>query len=129
MTSKMDRAEMLEIVEYGVRVLALPYDLQVNVFGGAEGITEDLMEYWEGATCYLKMAGGGTSQQEDVVDHIETLLNEFEPNDPFWLNEHLRDDPRWDQLREMAKELIAAFGWEGGVPDVSLRHETIIVVK
>lgn len=129
MTSEMIRTEMLEIVEYGARVLALPYDLQVSVFGDAEGISEDLMEYWEDAICYLKMAGGVTLAQQEIVNCIEDFLNAFEPSDPFWLNEHLRSDPRWDELRRLAKDLIAAFGWSGGVPDISLRHETIIVVK
>lgn len=129
MTSKMSRAEMLDILEYAARVLALPYDLQVSVFGDAAGITEDLMEEWEDGVCYLRMAGGGTLEQQEIVNRINDLLSQFGPSDPFWLNQHLRSDPCWDTIRGMAKDLLAAFGWAEGVPDVALRHETIIVVK
>lgn len=129
MTSKMSRAEMLDILEYGARVLALSYDLQVSVFGGTEGITEDLVEAWEDGVRYLRMAGGGTLEQQQAVDLIDDFLSAFEPNDPFWLNQHLRSDPGWDTLRGMAKDLLASFGWVEGIPDISLRHETIIVVE
>ena len=129
MTSKMNRADMLDIMEYGARVLALPYDLQESVFGSAEGITEDLVEAWEDGICYLRLAGGGTPEQQKAVDLIDSFLSEFEPNDPFWLNQRLRSDPRWDTLRGMAKGLLASFGWAEAVPDISLRHETIIVVE
>ena len=129
MTSKMSRTEMLDILEYGARVLALPYDLQVSVFGDAEGITEDLMEAWEDGTCYLNMAGGGSIEQQKVVNLIDDFLSEFESDDPFWLNQNLRSDPSWDVLRGMAKDLLVSFGWVEGVPDVSLRHETIIIAE
>jgi hypothetical protein len=129
MQKQMTRDEMLGFLEWGAKVLALPYDAQVAFYGDAEGITEDLIDQWGDGVLYLGIAGGETAEQRQAVNRIEDALTAIDdPDSAFWLNAALRESDGWQQIRAMAKEVLKAFGWNEGPPDDSLRMVHFITV-
>jgi hypothetical protein len=129
MTKRMTRQQMLNFLEWGAKVLALPYEAQVVLYGDGEGITEGLLDHWDDGVLYLGLAGGATPGQLLAVDRIEERLDAIDDSEsPFWLNQQLRESLGWEEIRSMAKDVLAAFGWSEGVPERSLRMETIFVV-
>lgn len=64
----------------------------------------------------LQMVGHDkfSDEQRTAVQALDEILDRMsgEENASFWTEEALRADPTWDQIRSIAKAVVATFGWE-----------------
>ena len=101
-----------------LQILACESQNQINHFNpGSDIIGELYMDYWG----YSQAIGTYWEISQDQVTRLAVLRDFFNSlNNPatgdFWTVEALSSDPRWEQVRSLAKQALNAFNWPIVVP-------------
>lgn len=110
----------LDRLKYAVQALALPSETQLHLFPDfvckADELALDFCNGYE--TILNQLTPGLTTRQIQVLNALDKLLNSIsgENNSPLWTDDALRTDPSWAKVRDLAQEVLAAFGWPLDVP-------------
>jgi hypothetical protein len=106
--------------QWAVQALAQPANVQPTLFPSFVVVADELaleFDHW------MKVAGAevGASWspvQRGAVTALDRLLAEMSgPGKPeFWLGEACLHHPIWSEVRQLASEVLFAFGWSPGLP-------------
>ena len=101
-----------------LQVLACDSQNQINHFPPGVDIIGELFMDYEG---YSEAIGTYWEISQDQVIRLAVLRDFFYSlNNPassdFWNVEALSSDPRWEQVRSLAKQALTAFNWPIEVP-------------
>ena len=104
----------MEKLKWSVLALAQAADVQRSLFLGPTPTGDELALAFEDglATFTFERA---TESQQSTLESLDQKLSSLsgEEHADFWLvEERLHIDPRWDEIRSLAKAVAYAFGWE-----------------
>lgn len=72
-------------------------------------------DHWSTAVrSFWKLSDRQMALLEAINGYLESLSGE--DNIAFWSDQALFDDPRWEEVRTMAKATLESFGWDVDVP-------------
>ena len=101
-----------------LQVLACESQNQINYFNPGSDIVGELYMDYLG---YSQAIGTYWEISQDQVTRLAVLRDFFYSLDKpamgdFWTVEALSSDPRWEQVRSLAKQALTAFNWPIEVP-------------
>jgi hypothetical protein len=110
-----------EIVELKptVQALALDAEAQIALFPDFVFVGDEMVsEFGEAVAAYRRSRSGVDSPMQalSALDaHIDELTTV--DDDDLWFDpDRLRQDAAWARMRELAQDVLAAFGWPQEVP-------------
>jgi hypothetical protein len=104
--------------KHSIQALALPADEQLAYFPDFVCKADELALNFDGANVLRYTSEYFTEQQCSLLKDIDSQfdLMSAQKNSGLWTDEALRENPLWERIREMAKELLKTFDWENEVP-------------
>src|SRR5688500_279538 len=94
-------------------VLALPAEEQAGV-NGPGCLACDLFNDFDNVRrAALANMPQLPNEQRALLDRIDAAIEAMEPADFECFNDEIVERPAWQQLRELAADALAAFGWAG----------------
>jgi hypothetical protein len=121
---------VLEQLCYSLQLLASPAQAQLNHFPvGWVVLTDEMVldfDHWiQCLSAYWKPS----NEQLVQLSRLDDFLSEMSASlhSDFWTDEALSSDPKWEQVRTLAKTALVGFGWSVEVPSpVREEHEVLI---
>jgi hypothetical protein len=77
-------------------------------------LSADYDHFAECVSTYWELSPDQETQLKDLQRFFQEL-DCPEPSD-FWMEEALFSDPRWDEIRQLARQALPFFGWPVEVP-------------
>ena len=114
--------------QHALQALALPAVVQVQLFPDFVCKADELalnFDHW--SSCMLAWYRDTlTPAQRDPIDAIDHHLARMSGthNAALWTDEALHEAPEWNEVRQLARHALAAFGWEETTPP-SYEHEYV----
>src|SRR5260370_2496967 len=115
---------VLKQLRLTLQLLASPPQAQLSHFPAHTVVvvlTDEMaldLEHWvQCVPTYWKLSQEQTAKLttlDDFLDKMSTSLNRA-----FWRDEALSTDPRWEEVRSLAKEALDSFGWPSEVPPLA----------
>jgi hypothetical protein len=107
----------LPILERAVLALAQPADVQLSLFPDFVCKADELaLDFEDGTYELAEYEQEITAEQRAAFDALDALLTSMSGPTGFWTEEALQAHPTWELIRERAKAVVLAFGWELRVP-------------
>jgi hypothetical protein len=107
-------------LRHSVQALAQPADEQIALFPDFVVVGDELALDFESALERFRAdAVSAPAQAVATVNALNAYLEQLSgpQNEDFWLDEaRLREDPRWNQVRQLALAVLEAFGWPNVTP-------------
>lgn len=122
------RSGMLTRLRHTLQALAMPAKVQLGLFPDfvckADELALDFGHYYEVVLDNLGPAF--TAEQRARLRALDERLGEMSgaANAALWTEEGLHTQEDWAAIREQAREVLAALGWEVAIPP-SYSHEYI----
>ncbi len=114
----MSPSQLLEQLKWSLQALALPADSQLQQFPDFVVITDELMlefDNWRQAA-----AGAQTfsAEQQTALERLDRLFDQMSDADAadFATEAALREHPRWQEARDLARRALETFGWSYEIP-------------
>lgn len=108
----------MEKLKWSVLALAQDADVQRSLFLGPTPTGDELaLAFEDGLTSFKH--DRATESQRSTLQALDQQLSSLsgEHHADFWLvEENLQVDPRWEEIRSLAKAVASAFGWEIAPP-------------
>jgi hypothetical protein len=111
-----DDERILKMLKESLLDLASPAEAQLKLFFPAPPCIDDLaieFDHWyRAATTPSALPNSRiNSRQELLLKRIDTLLDEMsgEENQELWTIDALKSNPKWERIRELAKEALELF--------------------
>ena len=110
-------------LQYALQTLALPVTAQLRLHARDGCRVEELalaFDRWQ-AKARRELADGLTCEQVEILSRLDRklLILSGSRYKPTWSDEALRQSAEWRQVREIAREALAKFGWPLDVPPVA----------
>jgi hypothetical protein len=114
-------------LQHAVQALALPADIQLSLFPDfvckVDELALDFDNWWlciKGRpTTYTTEQLNALNALDDELTRMSGKLHSF-----LWTEDALRQDKRWEEVRNLAKRVSSTFGWANEIPP-SYAHEYI----
>ena len=104
-----------------LQALAQPAVDQLQLFPGSPYVGEELAVEFESALIACRESGVSWGDSAATALHkLDAFMDSMsgEDHEDFWLDPHkLHVDPRWERMRLLALDALAAFDWSSAVPD------------
>lgn len=101
--------------------LAQPAAIQVSLFPDFAVVGDELaLSFDEALTAHRASLSPLSVPQSTALDALDGYLSELSGphNETFWLDRSaLATDPRWQRVRDLARDTLQAFAWQLDVPD------------
>lgn len=110
---------VLEQLCHSLQLLASPAQAQLSHFPAGWVVLTDEMaldfDHW--AQC-LSTYWKPSNEQLVQLSRLDDFLSKMSTSlySDFWTDEALSSDPRWEQVRTLAKAALVSFGWSIEVP-------------
>lgn len=121
---------VLEHLCHALQLLASPAQAQLSHFPAGWVVLADEMaldfDHW--ARCvspYWKLSPGHRVQLSRLDDFLKEMSGSLHRD--FWTDEALSSDPRWEQVRTLARAALVAFGWPIEIPPVAREEQGMLV--
>lgn len=102
-----------ELIE-AVHLLALSAEGQLRALPSYVVVTDELALTF-GDQYDVSVPSGAFGE---ILSRINQRFDEADPGDPFWRQEALFSDPRWQEIREMARSALELVGITPRAPDL-----------
>jgi hypothetical protein len=103
-----------------VQALAQPASVQLGLIPSFAVVGDELvLEFDDALRGFRAEDHPATPAQRDALQQLEALIDHLSgpQNEAFWLDaSQLAVDPRWEEIRSLAKSVRAAFDWPDEVP-------------
>lgn len=120
-----EREEELEarrqMFQWAVQALAQPAEVQRALFPDfvvvADELALDFDHWWR---VFERDFGHQlSSQQREACEALDRLLDEMSgPKPELWTDEGCLNHPKWSEVRQLAANVLTAFGWPADVPPI-----------
>ncbi|QDT42689.1 hypothetical protein Pan241w_27770 [Gimesia alba] len=103
-----------------VLALASPADVQIRLFPQGACIGDELVSDFDHNKLEFVTNHEVTTEQLEAIEVLDEFLTELSgsDNEVFWCDpEPLRDDPRWNRIRELAGAVLQCFNWKYSRPE------------
>jgi hypothetical protein len=119
LTSESKGDGIFEYLCRSLQLLASPAQAQVNHFPAPwVQLTDEMaldFDHWtQCLTTYWKPTPAQMAQLRRLDDFLGEMSSS--PQSDFWTEEALSSDPRWEEVRALAKAVLVSFGWPIEVP-------------
>jgi len=121
---------VLTQLRLSLQLLAAPAQAQISHFPAHHVVLTDEMaldfENWAGCVqTYWKLSG----EQKAKLTVLDDLLSRLSGSvsGAFWTDEALFRDPRWEEIRNLAKAALVSFGWPVEVPPPARYRNRMLV--
>jgi len=121
---------ILEQLYLSLQLLAAPAQAQLNHFPVdwiilTDEMTMDFDHWLQCFAVYWKPS----RTQTDQLSKLDGFLNEMSgpSHTDFWSNEALSSDPRWEEVRLLAKAVLASFEWPIEIPPPAREEHGMII--
>jgi hypothetical protein len=111
-----------QMFEWAVQALAQPAEIQRTLFPSWVVVADELaldFEHWK--TTFITYYGHLLSEeQRQAIKVLDDLLDDMSgPGKPeLWTDEGCLNHPKWSEVRQLAVNLLRAFGWPLEVPPI-----------
>jgi hypothetical protein len=111
-------ASALDQLRWSLQALALPYEAQRNLFPSFACIADELaldFDHWHETAMHHHDFG---PDQIAALASVDSLLAEMtaEKDSALWTDDALAHLPRWETVRERARNALEALHWTLGTP-------------
>tara|TARA_R100001143_G_C3315067_1_gene112027 strand:+ start:136 stop:555 length:420 start_codon:yes stop_codon:yes gene_type:complete len=103
-----------------ILALASPADVQISLFPQGVCIGDELVSDFDHHKMEFVTNHEVTTEQLEAIEALDQFLTELSGphNEVFWCDpEPLRDDPRWDRIRDLAGAVLRCFNWKYSRPE------------
>lgn len=112
-------SQVLEQLKWSVQALAQPAEVQVTLFPVfvcvADELALDLQNWLLAAKGQnIPLGPAAISRITDIDQELSALSGKA--HEEFWNVHALKNDMRWENIRERARAALAAAGWENAAP-------------
>jgi len=110
-----------EIIEQ-LRMLAAPVEIQLHGGNGPTMGPDEMAIDFSLALELLEQAGLGELVGDKVAEGLRSIdgfLKEQSGSDPLWADDALHTDPRWDEVRQKARQVLSDMGVPWKMPNCS----------
>jgi hypothetical protein len=103
---------------WAVQALAQPADVQPELFPDFVVVADELALEFDAARLVAESQVGRawSARQHQAVAYLDARLSEMGARPELWSNEGCLDHPRWSEVRQLAREVLAVFGWSPARP-------------
>lgn len=106
--------------QWAVQALAQPADVQPSLFPSFVVVADELaleFDNWRQAF-ESNFRNSWSPEQREAVAALDQLLSEMSgPDKPeLWLDEGCLNHPKWSEVRQLAGQVLTAYGWLPGLP-------------
>ena len=119
-------SDALDYFKRSIQALALPGHVQLLLLPDGIAKGDDLMidfeESLRQARAYLEKTA--TPRQLQAIQALDDYTESISgmQSEELWFDENtLTSDPRWQKVRDLANEVLSAFGWENAPPPMGDR--------
>ncbi|MFX1561688.1 MAG: hypothetical protein ACFFDP_00070 [Promethearchaeota archaeon] len=101
--------------KWSLQALASPADIQLELFPDIDlKVDEMAIEFEQWYELIKRRRYFLTPKQAVLLEDLNKRLDEISgpENLHYWLEETLRTDAIWEQIRDLAKQALLALGWE-----------------
>ena len=129
-TSEAKGDGVLEHLYHSIQVLASPAQAQLNHFPVDWIVLTDEMaldfDHW--VQC-LPTYWKPSPVQMDQLSRLDDFLSEMSGSlhSDFGTDEALSSDPRWEEVRTLAKAVLVSFGWPVEVPPPAREEQGVLI--
>lgn len=116
----LEPATMLSRLKFSLQALAMPGDIQVQLFPEFTCKTDELvLDFGHWADCVnrnplIELTSEQVSSLGEISIRITTMSEK--KGDSVWMEESLSYHPDWSELRHLACRALAAFEWKEDPP-------------
>lgn len=121
---------ILAELRLSLQLLAAPAQAQLSHFPVdwivlTDEMTLDFDHWLQCFTIYWKPS----HTQTDQLNKLDSFFNEMSgpSHTDFWSNEALSSDPRWEEVRLLAKAVLTSFGWPSEIPPPAREEHGMII--
>jgi hypothetical protein len=121
---------VLQHLRHSLQLLASPAQAQLSHFpAGWVVLTDEMVldfDSWvERISSYWKLS----KEQKARLTELDEFLNKMSDssNSDLWTDEALSSDPRWEEVRTLAKAALIAFGWPIEIPPPAREENGMLV--
>ncbi|GHO89399.1 hypothetical protein [Dictyobacter formicarum] len=121
---------VLEHLHHSLQLLASPAQAQLSHFpAGWVVLTDEMaLDFNHWAQClstYWEPSNTQTVQLKKLDDFLSAMSGSL--HSAFWTDEALSSDPRWEEVRMLAKTALLSFGWTIAVPPPAQQEHGMLV--
>ncbi|WP_280279146.1 hypothetical protein [Sphingomonas sp. CBMAI 2297] len=107
-------------MQRAILALAQPAEVQLSLFPDFVCKADELaLDFEDGLYELVGHEHEVTAEQRGAIDALDAVLVSMSGPTGFWTEEALRTHPTWERIRELAKAVAVAFGWELRIPPPS----------
>lgn len=114
----MNDAALICALREEVARLAAPADLQLASLPTFVHRPDELALRFDDAWQPIRARLDASETQRAALEALDARLATLsgEANEAFWTEEAVRSDPRWEGLRDLARNVLRTFGWPSHLP-------------
>jgi hypothetical protein len=111
-------ADAMQELRWALQALAQPAAVQLQLFPKFVCKADELALDFDNWCAVVQGQQTLTTEQRSALQSLDSLLmtTSGRHNAPHWSDEALRHDPLWEEVRELARNALASFGWSSEVP-------------
>jgi hypothetical protein len=119
-------------LRWAVQALARPAEEQVQLYPDFTCKADELaIDFGDAAEPWLEAGRPGlTPEQSDALRALDDYLDAVSgggPNAENWVEDALYKSPVWQQIRSLARAVLAAFGWQDACPPTATERGAVYV--
>jgi hypothetical protein len=113
----------MERLKFAVQAIALPFEIQKQLFPEFVCVADELASEWEMAMDNLRSWSGNTlsENQKAAIENLDKYMESISGSAhiQYWCDEALRYSMEWKTMRELAYKILFEMEWKQEIPPIT----------